>query len=73
MLRGGQKKEIYALITASPFGYKGQDFILLVIEDISEIAELHRMIPICSICHKVRSEKETWGRFEEYFKDHWVD
>ena len=51
--------------------YKGKDYILLVIEDISEIAELQRMIPICSICHKVRGEKETWGQIEAYFKEHW--
>ena len=45
--------------------------MLLVIEDISEIAELQRMIPICSICKKVRDDKKSWFRLEAYFKDHW--
>jgi len=45
--------------------------VLLVVEDISEIAELKRMIPICSICKEVRDEKETWSRVETYFKEHW--
>ncbi|MFO7554162.1 MAG: PAS domain-containing protein [Desulfobacterales bacterium] len=71
ILRDGNKIEIYALITASPFYYKKRLLVLLVIEDISEIAELQRMIPICSICKKVRDDKKSWFRLEAYFKDHW--
>ena len=43
----------------------------MVIEDISEIAELKRMISICSICRKVQDEKESWFRIEAYFKERW--
>jgi hypothetical protein len=71
ILRDGSKIEIYALITTSPFYYKKRPLVLLVIEDIGEIAELHRLIPICSICKKVRDDKESWFRLEAYFKDHW--
>jgi PAS domain-containing protein len=71
ILRGEDKQEIYALITASPFRFKDRPLVLLVVEDISEIAELKRMIPICSICKEVRDEKETWSRVETYFKEHW--
>lgn len=71
VLRNGNKTEIYALITASPFTYNDKDLVLLVIEDISVIAELQRLIPICSICHKIRDEKEAWSQIEAYFKDNW--
>lgn len=71
ILRDGNKKEIYALVTASAFRFDGRPLVLLVIEDISEIAELRRMIPICCICKKVRDDKESWSRIENYFKDHW--
>lgn len=71
IIRGEDKLEIYALITASPFLFKKRSLVLLVIEDISEIAELQRMIPICSICKEVRDEKETWSQVEAYFKEHW--
>jgi hypothetical protein len=71
IIRDGNKIEIYALITASPFRYKERPLVLLVIEDISEIAELKRIIPICSICKKVRDDKESWLRVEAYFKKHW--
>ncbi len=71
LIRDEKKTEIYALITASLFYYKEKKLVLLVIEDISEIAEIHQMIPICSICHKIRDEKEIWSRIEAYFKTHW--
>jgi hypothetical protein len=70
-LRGGEKLEIYALITASPFTFHGTAHALLVIEDISEIAELYRMIPVCSICKKVRDDKASWVKLETYFKKSW--
>jgi PAS domain-containing protein len=71
IFQDGTKLEIYALITASPFQYQQKPLVLLVIEDIGEIAELRRMIPICSICKEVRDEKETWTRVDTYFKKHW--
>jgi len=71
LIRDGNKIEIYALVTASPFSYQERSHALLVIEDISEIAELYRMIPICSVCGKVRDDKESWMRVEAYFKNSW--
>ena len=71
LLRDGDKTDIYALITASPFSFHKKPHALLVIEDISEIAKLQRMIPICSICKKVRDDKESWMQVETYFKNNW--
>ena len=71
MIRDENELEIYALITTSPFIFEERPLVLLVIEDISEIAELKRMIPICSVCKKVQDEKESWFLVEAYFKEHW--
>ena len=71
LIRDGNKIEIYALVTVSPFSFQERSHALLVIEDISEIAELYRMIPICSVCGKVRDDKESWMRVEAYFKNSW--
>jgi len=71
IIKDGNRVEIYALITVSSFCFKNMPLALLVIEDISEIAELQRMIPICSICKEIRDEKEAWSRLEIYFKEHW--
>jgi PAS domain-containing protein len=70
ILSNGKKLEVFALITAAPFHYQQhQLLVLLIIEDISELTELKRLIPICCICKKVRDDKESWIRFEAYFKD----
>ena len=71
IIRDQQKLELYALVTASPFKYEGRALVLLVIEDISELAELQRMLPICSVCKRIRDDKESWNRIESYFKAHW--
>ena len=71
IIRNRKKIEIYALITANPFNYNGRSLVLLIIEDISEIAELQKMIPICCICKKIRSDQESWSLIESYFKEHW--
>ena len=71
IIRDGHKTELYALITCSPFRYRDRPHVLLVIEDLSIIAELKRMIPICSVCRQVQDEKESWSRIEVYFKKQW--
>ena len=71
IIRDGHESELYALITCSPFRYRDLPHVLLVIEDISIITELKRMIPICSVCRQVQDEKESWSRIEVYFKKQW--
>jgi PAS domain-containing protein len=69
--RNNESISIYALVTASPFLFNGRTLSLLVIEDISELVELYRMIPICAVCGKVRDDKESWMKVESYFKNKW--
>ena len=71
LVRDGNRTEIYALITASPFTFQGRSLSLLVMEDISEIAELQRIIPICAVCKKIRNDTDAWMRLESFFKDNW--
>lgn len=71
LIREAGKLEVYALVTASPFIFEGRQLVLLVIEDISEIAELYRLIPICYVCGKVRDDQASWMRIESYFKTGW--
>jgi hypothetical protein len=71
IMRNNKVTSIYTLVTASPFLFNDRMLSLLVIEDISEIAELYRMIPICSVCGKVRDDKESWMKVESYFRDKW--
>lgn len=63
--------DFYALVTAVPFDHAGRRLALLTIEDISELSELWRIVPICSCCKKIRTENRTWVSVEEYFRSHW--
>ena len=71
IIRDGHKADLYALITCSPFRYRDRPYELLVIEGISIIIELQRMILICSVCRQVQDVKESWSRIEAYFKKQW--
>jgi PAS domain-containing protein len=60
----------HGLITASPFQYRGDQLVLLVIEDINELVALRRIIPICPACRQVRQDPEFWTDVEAYFSGH---
>jgi len=66
----GKTLVVPALISASPFSFDGGMYAMLVIEDISELAELRALLPICSSCHKIRAEDGDWERVEDYIRAH---
>lgn len=70
LLSGGKARDVYALVTASPFRFGKQPLALLVIEDITELEEIRRIIPICSKCKKIRNDQQYWADLESYFKEH---
>jgi PAS domain-containing protein len=65
---GGRTLEIAALVSVSPLSYEGKIYALLVIEDISELAELRSLLPICSSCKRIRAENGSWEKIEAYIK-----
>lgn len=71
LVRGDQTVEIYALITASPFEHNDEAFVVLVVEDISDLIELQRIVPICLRCKKVRTDDKYWMQVDEFFKRQW--
>jgi PAS domain-containing protein len=62
--------EIYALVTTAPFKYEGTSYVLLNLEDISELIQLRGMLPICSGCKKIRNDKDYWEAVDMYFNSH---
>lgn len=54
------------LITAAPMVYEDKPLVLLVLEDITELEELKRLVPMCSYCRKVRDDTEFWQGVEQY-------
>ena len=59
-------RDAYFHVTVSGFHYQGQDLVLLVLEDISEFAELRKIVPICAQCKSVRQDEDYWQSVESY-------
>lgn len=62
-------KKVHMAITASPFEYGGKRYALLQFENITELIKLRQIIPVCSVCKKVRDDAEYWQQIESYFRD----
>ncbi|HRZ93801.1 MAG TPA: PAS domain-containing protein, partial [Candidatus Paceibacterota bacterium] len=69
--QGPRARPIDILVTASPLRFRNESLALLTLEDIGDLAELERLVPICSMCHKIRNDGEYWQQVESYFKRHW--
>jgi hypothetical protein len=59
-------KVMHCLLTASPITLGSRKMVLLVIEDISEVVLLRRLLPICMYCKKVRDDQQCWSNVETY-------
>ncbi len=62
--------DIHMLVTASLFNYETDNFVLLVLEDITEIIELKHLIPICANCNKIRNDENYWEEVADYLRKH---
>ena len=49
---------------------RGTDMSNLEYHNIDEIKILRGIIPICSICKKIRDDSECWNKLEAYIQDH---
>lgn len=67
MVRGSSVQSAELLITAAPFEHGGQRLALLILEDITELTTLRRLLPICASCKKVRDDRDYWQTVERFF------
>ena len=70
LVQGDEVKEIFLLATTASFAHQGQSLVLLILEDISELMELKRILPICAHCKRIRNDQEYWQGVENYFEEH---
>lgn len=66
----GKMQEVCYLVTAAPYAYKDQHFVLVTLEDITELTDLKNITPICAYCKKIRNDDEYWEQVEAYFQRH---
>jgi hypothetical protein len=67
---GSQKQQTFLLVTAAPFEQAGHKLVVLVLENIDELIQLRKILPICARCKKIRNDKEFWTEVETYFNEH---
>ena len=64
--RDNGTQEVFFLVTASPFEWEESSLVLIVLEDVTELTKLRGIVPICSICKKIRDDHLYWESVEEY-------
>lgn len=70
-LADGEKvNEVHYLVSAAPLAHRGKKLVVLILEDIGEVVELRRMLPICARCKKVRDGEDLWHRVDLYLSKH---
>lgn len=70
LLQENEEKEIFLLVTTAPFVHQDQSLALLILEDISELMELKKILPICAHCKRIRNDQDYWQVVENYFEEH---
>ncbi len=65
--RGKKIEEICFLVSGAPLVYDDRSYIILILEDITELVELRKIVPICSYCRKIRDDANYWLQVEDYF------
>lgn len=70
LIKDGKVQNVVFWVTTTPFQYTERKAALLVLEDVTELFELRRLIPICAKCKKIRDDQQYWHRLEQYMYDH---
>ena len=70
MDRGGIRTELHLLVSTAPFQFEEKNYVLLTIEDVSELIQLRSILPICMHCGKIRNDEGYWKDVTEYFTTH---
>jgi PAS domain-containing protein len=70
LVKGNKTEQIQALVTTAPVNYLDEIFVLVILEDVTEIEALRNILPICVNCKKVRDDKDYWQNVENYLSKH---
>jgi PAS domain-containing protein len=67
---GDKKTEMHLLVSATPFLHDDKRYVLMTIENVSELIQLKSLLPICMHCKKIRNDEGYWKDIAEYFNAH---
>lgn len=69
LVNEGDVSKVSLLITTTPFEFKQKHFVLLILEDISELMELMDLLPVCAHCKKVMDDSQERQSVKQHFKE----
>ncbi|MBI5744556.1 MAG: hypothetical protein HY952_08410 [Elusimicrobia bacterium] len=69
----GVLRPVPVIVSASPFRSRGKTLCLLTLDDMTGLAELQSLLPICANCKKIRTEDNYWEQIEVYINKHLAD
>ena len=61
--------EVSLLITTTPFEFQKRIFVLLILEDITELMEIMDLLPVCANCKKVMDDNQGRQSVRTHFKE----
>jgi PAS domain-containing protein len=61
--------KISLLITTTPFAFQQEMFVLLILEDISELMDLMELLPVCARCKEVMDDSPVRQTVQRQFKE----
>lgn len=70
LLAHADEKDAHMLVTTAPLALNDRRYVLLTVEDISEIMDMKMLIPICSHCKRIRNDQEYWQQLDEFLHQH---
>jgi hypothetical protein len=67
--QGGAERELTLLVTAAPIARAGEGTVLLAVEDVTELAALRALLPVCALCGTPRNEPGYLEELTRYLRD----
>lgn len=65
---GEETSETYFLVSAAPLEHVGRRLAVLTLEDVTQVARLKSLLPMCAGCRKIRNDHDYWQSVEAYLK-----
>lgn len=56
LCRNGHSIEVFLQVTAAPFEHEGRALAFLLMQDVTELTQLRKLLPVCVDCGSVRND-----------------
>jgi|Deesub1362B_J571_1020462.scaffolds.fasta_scaffold01782_2 PAS domain-containing protein len=71
LLQNGKTRKYVWLILTHPLVHSnGETYVVLSVQDTTELHRLRGLLPICANCKKIRDDDGYWRQVEDYFHEH---